>query len=46
MKHNLTFNWTYDLPFAKNSRGVRTAGVISSTVTRPRQIQFGLKFMY
>ena len=22
MKHNLTFNWTYDLPFAKNSRGV------------------------
>ncbi len=22
MKHNLTFNWTYDLPFAKNSHGV------------------------
>ncbi|OLE88085.1 MAG: hypothetical protein AUG08_09965 [Acidobacteria bacterium 13_1_20CM_2_55_15] len=25
MKHNLTFNWTYDLPFAKNSRGVARA---------------------
>src|SRR5438552_12511522 len=25
MKHNLTFNWTYDLPFAKNSRGVVSA---------------------
>src|SRR5256712_13133479 len=31
-----------------NASGVPspTAGVISSTVTRPRQIQFGLKFMY
>src|SRR5215813_3426926 len=23
VKHNLTFNWTYDLPFAKNTQGVR-----------------------
>ena len=22
VKHNLTFNWTYDLPFARNTRGV------------------------
>jgi outer membrane receptor protein involved in Fe transport len=25
MKHNLTFNWTYDMPFAKNTKGVASA---------------------
>src|SRR5207247_3102426 len=25
MKHNLTFNWTYDLPFARNTHGVIAA---------------------
>jgi outer membrane receptor protein involved in Fe transport len=25
LKHNLTFNWTYDLPFAKNTRGIQAA---------------------
>jgi len=25
MKHNLTFNWTYDLPFARNAHGVASA---------------------
>ncbi len=25
MKHNLTFNWTYELPFARNTHGVMAA---------------------
>jgi len=25
LKHNLTFNWTYDLPFARNTHGVQAA---------------------